>query len=68
MPLKSGLEAAEAIINFDRGAKILFITALGDMTEFREEAARIVPTGNFAIISKPIKEEELEEALEMLLG
>lgn len=68
MPLKSGLEAAGEIVDYDRKAKILFITALGDMVEFREEAARIVPAGNFAIISKPVKEEELAKALEALLG
>lgn len=68
MPLKSGLEAAREIVKYDKGAKILFITALGDMSEFREEAAKIVLQGNYAIVSKPIKEDELNAALQELLG
>jgi|GEM_PF-1746652 len=68
MHIMSGLDASKEIFAFDKNAKIIFITALGDLKHFQEEIEISIPKKNFKILTKPIKKDELKKAVEYFIN
>jgi signal transduction histidine kinase/CheY-like chemotaxis protein len=68
MPVKSGLEAAKEIVEFDKGAKVLFVTGLGDSVQFQSTLQEMFPELHFEIVTKPFKNDILQEKIHTLLG
>ena len=64
MNVKTGPEAAEEIYDFDDKARIIFITALGDSTVFRENLKKRLPDHEYKILTKPIYKRDIEKVME----
>lgn len=63
MPVESGLNAVREICTFDPGAKIIMVSAMGQES-IAEEAMSLGAKG---FVVKPIKNEELLEAINSIL-
>lgn len=63
MPEMTGLEALEAIINFDSQANIIMISAMGQEILIKEA----VSNGAKSFIVKPFKEEHIVKALKKII-
>lgn len=68
MPVKSGIETAQDIYKKNPGAKILFITALGDYKPLLDNIDRLFQGKPYRILAKPIRPMKLLEAVNELLG
>ncbi|ROR27332.1 two-component system chemotaxis response regulator CheY [Mobilisporobacter senegalensis] len=63
MPEMTGIEALKAIMEYDRGAKVVVVSALGQEVQIKEA----VINGARSFIVKPIKEEHLVNTLNKIL-
>ena len=64
MPEKGGIETIEEIIGFDKNAKIIVVSALGQETLVLEAAKK----GAKDFIVKPFKEEQVLDVVQRTLG
>ncbi len=62
MPVMDGLEALKQIIAFDKSAKVMMISALGQQTIVREA----VMSGAVGFVIKPFNEETIVKAFKKL--
>ncbi len=59
MPVMSGIEAAKKIAGLEPKAKFVFSTALGNDKLVLDELEAVFPAGNYRVIVKPFRPEEL---------
>ncbi|HBH62435.1 MAG TPA: response regulator [Nitrospiraceae bacterium] len=59
MPVMSGYEAIEAIINHDKNAVIIVVTADVQMKAIN----RVLELGAYMVLKKPLKREDIQSAL-----
>ena len=64
MPVESGLMAVKGIMEFDRNAKIIMVSAMGQ-EKIADEAQKL---GAKAFVVKPVKSEDLLGCIKKLLG
>ena len=64
MNIKTGPEAAEEIYEFDKKAKIIFITALGDSKLFQKQLKERLPLKDYRIMTKPVYKKDVENLME----
>lgn len=63
MPEMAGIDALKAIMEYDRGARVVVVSALGQEAQIKEA----VIYGAKSFIVKPIKEEHLVNTLNKIL-
>lgn len=63
MPIMSGLEASEKIIEFDSNANLLFLSGLGSHKGLNDVIDKKLKGKDFGVLTKPFKINELKEAL-----
>ncbi len=63
MPVMSGLEASEKILEFDSGANLLFLSGLGNHKGLHKVIDKKLKGRDFGILTKPFSIDELETAL-----
>ncbi|MBI5665250.1 MAG: response regulator [Nitrospirae bacterium] len=59
MPVMTGYEAIEAIINHDKNAVIIVVTADVQMKAIK----RVMELGAYMVLKKPLKREDIQSAL-----
>jgi two-component system chemotaxis response regulator CheY len=59
MPVMTGYEAIEAIINHDKNAVIIVVTADVQMQAIK----RVMELGDYMVLKKPLKREDIQSAL-----
>jgi len=64
MNVKTGPEAAEEIYEFDKDARVIFITALGDSILFKEKLIKKLPGKDYRIMTKPVYKRDVEKLSE----
>jgi two-component system chemotaxis response regulator CheY len=64
MPVMTGYEAIEKIIGFDNDAVIIVVTADVQMKAIKT----VMDSGAFMVLRKPLKKEEINQALAKALG
>lgn len=63
MPVMSGLEASEKILEFDSGAKILFLSGLGNHKGLHKVIRDKLNGRKYGILTKPFSIDELKDTL-----
>lgn len=64
MNVMTGPQAAGKILDFDTNCRIIFITALGDSTLFRNKLKEDFPSKNYRILTKPIYKKDILSVLD----
>ncbi len=63
MPIMSGLEASEKILDFDSKAKLIFLSGLGEHQGLLNVIDEKLNGKDYGILSKPFNRDQLEESL-----
>lgn len=64
MPVKSGLEALEEIVNFDKSAKVIMVSSVGT----KEHLKKAIDLGATDFIQKPLEEDKILNILKRILS
>ncbi|MBB6480675.1 hybrid sensor histidine kinase/response regulator [Spirochaeta isovalerica] len=64
MNVMTGPEAAEQIYAYDKDCRVIFITALGDSSLFREALKEKLASCRYRILTKPIYKKDIEVLLD----
>ena len=67
MNIKTGPEAAQEIYKYDKKAKIIFITALGDSVLFRQKLEDEFSKQEYRIMTKPVYKKDVEKLMNEFL-
>ncbi len=63
MPVMSGIEASEVIIEHDKNANIIFLSGLGDHRGLSKNIDAKIGRGNYNLLTKPFTKDKLHEIL-----
>lgn len=64
MPVKSGLEALEEIVSFDKNAKVIMASSVGT----KEHLKKAIDLGATDFIQKPLEEDKILNILKRILS
>lgn len=62
MPVKSGIEAATEIVEFDKKAKVVMASSVGTQNHLKDA----INAGAYEFLQKPISNEQLKKIIEII--